>query len=594
MDRKITKYVLEALSVLYSNKADIKSEVHVEKTKKGIDGDFTVVVFPLVKYSKKSPQDTAQEIGVFIKSRYKEIASYNVIKGFLNLTMSSECWIDALNKLNTEELNKANSPKDKTFMIEFSSPNTNKPLHLGHIRNNLLGDSISKILKANGYDIIKANLINDRGIHICKTIYAWIKWGKGATPESEKIKGDKLVGNFYVLFENKYKAQVEKLIKSGMDKHEAENSASLIIETREILKKWEANDPEIIEIWKMMNEWVYKGFNETYKNIGIEFDKYYYESETYLLGKDIVKRGLEDNIFYKEKDNSVWIDLEKEEFEKKLLLRDDGTTVYMTQDLGTAFQRFDDYELDKIIYVVGNEQNYHFKLLKEIIAKFDKNMAKKIKHLSYGMVELPEGKMKSREGKVVDADDLINEMLVTARKIAKEQGKIHELSKQEREKIIRIIAMGALKYFILKIDPKKNMIFNPAESIDFNGNTGPFIQYTYARIKSVLRNAEKMKIKFTGKISEDTKIVDKEINLISQLISYKTTVENASETLDPGIITNYLYDLVKEYNQFYHDYNILKEKSFNILQFRLILSQQVAEIIQAGMNLLGIEVPEIM
>lgn len=593
MDEKIIKHIQEAVYSLYRIE-DKNLKFQIEPTKKGVDGDYTFVVFPLVKYSKKSPQDTAKEIAVYIKSRYEELSSYNVINGFLNLKMSSEYWISALNTLLSTDINKLFENREQTIMIEFSSPNTNKPLHLGHVRNNLIGESVSRILKANGYNIIKVNLINDRGIHICKTILSYMKWGNNSSPEAEGVKGDKFVGSFYVKFEEEYKNQVQEQIKNGIDRDTAENSAPLIVEAREILRKWESGDEEIMSIWKMMNNWVYEGFEKTYKDLDIDFDKYYYESETYLLGKELVNQGLERNILHKKEDSSVWIRFDKAGLEDKLLLRSDGTTVYMTQDIGTAFARVEEFNPDKILYVVGNEQNYHFKLLKEIIAAFNPDNAERIEHLSYGMVELPEGKMKSREGKVVDADDLLDEMINTARNISQEQGRIKELPENAREEIIRIIALGALKYFILKIDPKKSMLFNPAESIDFNGNTGPFIQYTHARICSVLRNAEKMNIKFTGKNSDETRLVDKEINLIALLTNYRNVVENAGKTYDSGIIANYLFELVKEYNQYYHDYSILKEKDSKIMQFRLSLSLQVANTIKAGMYLLGADVPEVM
>ncbi len=593
MNEKIIKHINEAVQSLYRIE-DNDFKIQIEPTKKGIDGDYTLVVFPLAKFSKKSPQDTAKEIGVYIKSRFEELSSYNVVNGFLNLKMTSEFWINTLNSLVSSDFNNLFEDRKETVMIEFSSPNTNKPQHLGHIRNNLIGESVSRILKAYGYNTIKVNLINDRGIHICKTILSWMKWGENKEPKSEGLKGDTFVGNFYVKFENEYRKQVQELIEQGTDPKEAENTAPLMLEAREILRKWEAGDHEIMQIWKMMNEWVYNGFDQTYKSLGISFDKYYYESETYLLGKELVNSGLEKDIFYKNQDSSVWIRFDKPDLEDKLLLRSDGTTVYMTQDLGTVFSRANEFNPDKIIYVVGNEQNYHFKLLKEIVSCFDPDVANKIEHLSYGMVELPEGKMKSREGKVVDADELIVEMINSARNISQEHGRIKELPEDQRENIIRIIALGALKYFILKIDPKKNMMFNPAESIDFNGNTGPFIQYTHARICSVLRNAERMKIKFTGKNSGEARLVDKEINLIAHLANYKGIVENAAKTYDSGLIANYLFELVKEFNQYYHDHSILKERDAKIMQFRLSLSLQVANTIKAGMYLLGSEVPEIM
>jgi arginyl-tRNA synthetase len=591
MEKNLVKYVKDALVSLYFADTD-SIKVQIEKTKQGVEGNYTIVVFPFAKISKKNPSDTAKDIGVFIKSRYEEIGAYNVVNGFLNITMTQEYWIHRLNDLCFG--NEKKSKKDSTFMIEFSSPNTNKPLHLGHIRNNLLGNSISKILNEVGYDIIKANLINDRGIHICKSMLAWMKWGNGTTPESTGLKGDKLVGDYYVLFDKEYKKQIKNLISQGVSEEEAANKAPLILEAREILKKWEAGDSEIREIWSTMNSWVYKGFDVTYKNLGIEFDKLYYESQTYLLGKNIVNDGLEKGIFVKDADGSVWIDLTSEGLDRKILLRSDGTTVYMTQDLGTVFQRFREYNLDKLIYVVGNEQNYHFNVLKSILSKFNKDYADKIEHLSYGMVELPEGKMKSREGTVVDADELINEMISTAQNISAESGKSQNLPEKERDEIIEMIALGALKYFIIKVDPKKQMVFNPKESIDFNGNTGPFIQYTHARICSILRNAENMKIKFNGKVSTETILVDKEIDLVSILADYEYVLDEAAYKLNPGIIANYIYELAKEFNQYYHEYTILKEQDPNVLQFRLLLSHKTANTIKKGMELLGINVPEIM
>ena len=593
MDEKILKYIKEAVNVLYN--LELKNnQIQLDTTKKGIDGDFTLVVFPIAKLSKKNPQDVAREIGTFIKSRNEDIGSYNVINGFLNIKMSSEYWISLLNKLSAADISKQFADDDYSIMIEFSSPNTNKPLHLGHIRNNLLGESISRILAARSYKVVKVNLVNDRGIHICKTILSWMKWGEGKTPEQCGIKGDKFVGDYYVLFDTEYKKQINELIAEGHDKAYAEVNAPLILEAREILRRWESGDTDILNIWKMMNHWVYDGFDKTYKRLGISFDKIYYESDTYLYGKDIVVKGLDSGVFTQHEDSSVWFMSEKEEIEDKLLLRNDGTTVYMTQDIGTAFQRFVDFDPDKILYVVGNEQNYHFQVLKEIVSKFDEFKADKIEHLSYGMVELPDGKMKSREGKVVDADDLLDEMIETAIEISARSGKNQDLNEVEKNKIIEIIALAALKYYILKVDPKKNMVFNPEESIDFNGNTGPFIQYTYARISSVLRKADSMKIKFTGKASDEARIMDKEILIIAALAMYKTVIDNAAKTYNPGVIANYLYELAKEYNQFYQDYSILKEMDTKILQLRIVMSKQVARTIKHGLSLLGIDVPEIM
>jgi len=592
MEKNIRKYIKEALESLYN--ADIENiSVPVEKTKPGIEGDFTVVVFPFVKLSKKSPEDTSKDLGVFIKSRFDDIASYNIIKGFLNIRMSQEYWISRINFLASDK-NTGIESTGKKIMVEYSSPNTNKPLHLGHIRNNLLGDSVSRILKAAGNDVIKVNLINDRGIHICKSMLAWMKWGENATPESTGLKGDKLVGDYYVLFDKKYKEEIKELIAAGKTEDQAKDEAPLIIEAREILKKWENNDEEIRKIWEMMNSWVYDGFDITYNRLGISFDKLYYESNTYLSGREIVKKGLEENIFVKDPDSSVWVDLTDQGLDRKILLRSDGTTVYMTQDIGTAYQRFQEFAPDKLIYVVGNEQNYHFDVLKKILDKLDSDYSSKIQHLSYGMVELPEGKMKSREGTVVDADDLMSEMFETAKRISEESGKTNELSEDEKNRIIEMISLGALKYYIVKVDPKKQMTFNPKESIDFNGNTGPFIQYTHARICSILRKAEEMKIKFIGRVSEETQLLGKEVNLVSMLCDYNKVVTESANRLDPGMIANYVYNLVKEFNQFYHEHSILKESDANIMHFRLLLSQQVANTIKSGMGLLGIEVPEIM
>jgi arginyl-tRNA synthetase len=592
MEKNIVKFVKDALSTLY-HVDTTELIIPIERTKQGIEGDFTVVVFPFAKFSKKSPSDTAKDLGVFIKTRCEDIASYNIIQGFLNLRMTQEYWINRLNMLSVVQQPIVN-PDKSTIMVEFSSPNTNKPLHLGHIRNNLLGDSISRILQAAGNNIIKVNLINDRGIHICKSMLAWIKWGNNSTPKSTNTKGDKFVGNYYVLFDQELKKQIKDLVDGGIKEEDAANNAKLMLEAREILKKWEAGDTETLRIWNMMNSWVYEGFDVTYKNLKIDFDKLYFESQTYLYGKEIVNRGLENGAFVRDADSSVWIDLTEEGMDRKILLRSDGTTVYMTQDIGTAFQRFEEFNPDKMIYVVGNEQDYHFKVLKNILSKLGEDYSNKIEHLSYGMVELPDGKMKSREGTVVDADDLLEEMINTARNISNENGRNHDLPEEERESTVRKIALGALKYFIIKVDPKKNMTFNPNESIDFNGNTGPFIQYTHARICSILRNAEKMKIKFNGKASDETTLVDNEIELVTYLIDYENIIKEAARKLDPGIVANYIYELVKEYNQYYHEHSILKETDSKILQFRLLLSLHIAKTIKSGMSLLGIEVPEVM
>ncbi len=592
MEKNIIKYIREVLSDLYVVDSN-NTTISLERTKPGIDGDFTIVVFPYVKYSKKSPADTAKEIGVALKARCEEIDSYNVIQGFLNITMTHEYWVKRLNNLSAPKKETDDSQKP-LIMVEFSSPNTNKPLHLGHLRNNFLGDSVSRIIKAAGNNVMKVNLVNDRGIHICKSMIAWQKWGNGATPESTGKKGDKLVGDFYVLFSNKYKEEIAQLKESGLSDEEAEKNSKLMAETREMLQKWEAGDEEVRKVWTMMNSWVYEGFDETYKKIGISFDRIYYESQTYLLGKSIVTKGLERGVFVRDEDTSVWIDLTNEGLDRKILLRSDGTTVYMTQDIGTAAQRFDEYHPEKLIYVVGNEQDYHFAVLKKVVERLGEDYYDKIFHLSYGMVELPEGKMKSREGTVVDADDLVADMIETARAISEENGKLGDIDEAEKNRIIEMIAVGALKYFILKVDPKKQMVFNPKESIDFNGNTGPFIQYTHARICSILRKAKALNINVAKRVSDDVRLLDKEISIISTLCTFDKIIAESAKKFDPGQIANYVYNLCKEFNQFYHDYSILNENDANVIQLRLALSQQVANTIKKGMNLLGIDVPEVM
>ena len=592
MEKDIVRYIGEVLSDLYVVDSNAVT-ISLERTKPGIEGDFTIVVFPFVKYSKKSPVDTAKEIGVSLKSRCVDIDSYNVVQGFLNITMTHEYWVKRLNNLAASKKSSDNAGKP-LIMVEFSSPNTNKPLHLGHLRNNFLGDSVARIIKAAGNNVMKVNLVNDRGIHICKSMIAWLKWGNGATPESTGMKGDKLVGDFYVLFNNKYKEELSKLKESGLSDEEAEKKSQLMAETREMLQKWEAGDEEVRKVWNMMNKWVYAGFDETYKKIGISFDRIYYESQTYLLGKSIVTKGLERGVFVRDSDTSVWIDLTNEGLDRKILLRSDGTTVYMTQDIGTAAQRFDEYHPEKMIYVVGNEQDYHFAVLKKVVQRLGEDYYDKIFHLSYGMVELPEGKMKSREGTVVDADDLVADMIETARAIAAENGKLGDLDEAEKNRIIEMIAIGALKYFILKVDPKKQMVFNPKESIDFNGNTGPFIQYTHARICSVLRKAKALNIDITKRVSEDVHLLDKEVSIISTLCTFEKVIDEAARKFDPGQVANYAYNLCKEFNQFYHDYSILNESDPNVIQLRLALSQQVANTVKRAMNLLGIEVPEVM
>jgi len=595
IEDKLQEQIIKAIKEVY--KADVNpSEITLQKTKKEFKGHYTLITFPLLKISKKSPEQTAHEIGTYLSEKLPFISEFNVIKGFLNLSISSSMWIEELMKIN-------NTPdfgftpvtnKSPLYMVEYSSPNTNKPLHLGHVRNNLLGHSLSEILKANGVKVVKTNLVNDRGIHICKSMVAWKKWGNGETPQSSGKKGDHLVGDYYVLFEKNYKAEIEELMKQGLSKEEAEKKSPLMQEAREMLRRWEAGDPEVVALWEMMNQWVYEGFDETYKKLGITFDKVYYESQTYLVGKEMVLEGVKKGIFYQKEDGSVWADLTPYGLDHKLLLRADGTSVYITQDIGTAKLRFDDYPIDKMIYVVGNEQNYHFQVLAILLDMLGFKFGKGLLHFSYGMVELPEGKMKSREGTVVDADDLIDEMIDTAREISKELGKLDECSPEETEEIVTMIGMGALKYFILKVDPKKNMTFDPKESIDFDGNTGPFIQYTHARIKSVLRKAAEQGIEIPKKLDTSVLLSEKEKGLVQLLADFANIVKQAGEEYNISLIANYVYDLAKEYNQFYHDFPILREENTALRDFRLLLSKNIASIIKRGMSLLGIEVPERM
>jgi arginyl-tRNA synthetase len=595
IEDKLQEQIIEAIKELY--KADVDpSEIILQKTKKEFKGHYTLVTFPLLKISKKNPEQTAREIGSYLSDKLPFISEFNVIKGFLNLCISSSMWIEELVKIDHTPDFGFTPVTDKSplYMVEYSSPNTNKPLHLGHVRNNLLGHSLSEILKANGINVIKTNLVNDRGIHICKSMVAWKKWGKGETPQSSGKKGDHLVGDYYVLFEKNYKAEVEELMRQGLSKEEAEDKSPLMQEAREMLRRWEAGDPEVVNLWKMMNEWVYTGFDETYKRLGITFDKIYYESQTYLVGKEMVLEGLKKGIFYQKEDGSVWADLTSYGLDHKLLLRADGTSVYITQDIGTAKLRFDDYPIDKMIYVVGNEQNYHFQVLAILLDMLGFKFGKGLLHFSYGMVELPEGKMKSREGTVVDADDLIDEMIETAREISQELGKLDECTPEEAEEIVTMIGMGALKYFILKVDPKKNMTFNPKESIDFDGNTGPFIQYTHARIKSVLRKAAEQGIEFPEKLDTSAPLSEKEKGLVQLLTDFANVVKQAGDEYNISLIANYVYDLAKEYNQFYHDFPILREENPALRDFRLMLSKNIATTIKSGMSLLGIEVPERM
>ncbi len=570
--------------------------VTITKTRKEFEGDFTLVVFPFVKIARRSPEQTAEIIGGSLVKEVEEVIGYNVIKGFLNLTLAPEFWLDFLKKeMNNTNFGFQPERKENPVVVEYSSPNTNKPLHLGHIRNNLLGWSVSRILQAAGSTVKKVNLVNDRGIHICKSMLAWMKYGEGETPESSGKKGDKLVGDYYVKFETELRKQVDQLVKKqGLAPEEARRSAPLMQEAQELLRKWELRDPDTIAVWEKMNGWVYEGFDQTYKRLGVDFDKIYFESDTYLLGKKLVKEGLEKGFFFQKEDGSVWADLSDFKLDEKLLLRADGTSVYMTQDIGTAQLRYDDFQPGKMVYVVGNEQNYHFDVLKKVLKKLEKPYAGLLHHLSYGMVELPEGKMKSREGTVVDADDLMDEMVETARKTTEELGKTQDIGEQEKKHLYHIIGLGALKYFILKVDPKKNMLFNPAESIDFNGNTGPFIQYTHARIRSILRKAGQQRVEGIMPSIEASKLNDKEKNLLKTLYDFPAVVMEASEELSPAQIANYIYELCKEFNQFYHDYSVLNEPDKDISEFRIRLSQLTARTVKNGMELLGIEVPEKM
>jgi arginyl-tRNA synthetase len=593
---KLTESVIEGVKTLYGQEIS-DEQVQLQKTKKEFAGHLTLVVFPLLRISKKKPEDTATELGEYLKANSPMVENYNVIKGFLNLTIASVAWIELLNDIHkNENYGIIEAPKDaKPVMIEYSSPNTNKPLHLGHVRNNLLGNALANIIKANGQQVVKTNIVNDRGIHICKSMLAWQKYGNGETPETSGKKGDHLVGEYYVAFDKHYKAEVAALMADkGMTKEEAEAASPLMHEAREMLIKWEAGDSEVRALWSMMNQWVYDGFDETYRRMGVSFDKIYYESETYLEGKDKVLEGLDKGIFYRKDDGSVWADLTAEGLDHKLLLRADGTSVYMTQDIGTAKLRFDDYPIRKMIYVVGNEQNYHFQVLSILLDKLGFEWGKSLVHFSYGMVELPEGKMKSREGTVVDADDLMDEMIATARETSNELGKLDGLTTEEADDIARMVGLGALKYFILKVDARKNMTFNPKESIDFNGNTGPFIQYTHARICSVLRKAAEAGITIPASLPEGVTLNEKEEGLIQLIADFAAVVHQAGEDYSPSVIANYTYDLVKEYNQFYHDFSILRESDEAVKVFRLTLSANVAKVVRLAMNLLGIEVPERM
>jgi arginyl-tRNA synthetase len=594
MELLLKKSVVQAIKELYG--ADIKEEtVQIKITRKDFEGDLTVVVFPFLRFSKKGPEQTAVELGQFLARNLSDIAKYNVVKGFLNLVISNAHWIEVLNNAYRDPNYGITAQTDgsKLVMVEYSSPNTNKPLHLGHIRNNLLGHSISEILKANGNRVVKTNIVNDRGIHICKSMYAWMKEGKNETPGTSGKKGDHLVGEYYVKFDKLYKSEVAKLIEKGLNREEAEKNAPSMEGAREMLRKWEQNDPGIRRLWETMNQWVYDGFDETYKKLGVDFDKIYYESETYKVGRDEVLRGLNEGVFEKHEDGSVWANLEKEGFGQKILLRSDGTSVYMTQDIGTAKLRYEDYSIDKMVYIVGNEQNYHFQVLSILLDKLGYRWGKDLYHFSYGMVELPNGKMKSREGTVVDADDLIEEMITVARKTSEELGKLDEYDEESKREIHRMIALGALKYFILKVDPKKTMMFNPQESIDFNGNTGPFIQYTYARIQSVLRKAKDQGMNWDV-AQTGLQLREKELELLKRLNAFPGIVKEAGTNYSPALIANYCYELVKEYNQFYHDITILGEPDEAVRNFRLVLTDTTGKIIKRGFAMLGIECPERM
>lgn len=592
IENKLVDSVINGLKALYGQEISA-AQVQLQKTKKEFEGHLTLVVFPFLRMSKKGPEQTAQEIGEYLQANEPAVAAFNVIKGFLNLTIASSAWIELLNVIHADEQYGITAADDNSplVMIEYSSPNTNKPLHLGHVRNNLLGNALANIVMANGNKVVKTNIVNDRGIHICKSMLAWKLYGNGETPESSGKKGDHLVGDYYVSFDKHYKAEVAELMKGGMTKEEAEAASPLMNEAREMLVKWEAGDPEVRALWTMMNNWVYAGFDETYRKMGVSFDKIYYESNTYLEGKEKVMEGLEKGFFYKKEDGSVWADLTGEGLDHKLLLRADGTSVYMTQDIGTAKLRFADYPIDKMIYVVGNEQNYHFQVLSILLDKLGFEWGKSLVHFSYGMVELPEGKMKSREGTVVDADDLMEEMIATAKETSQELGKLDGLTKEEADDIARIVGLGALKYFILKVDARKNMTFNPKESIDFNGNTGPFIQYTYARIQSVLRKATESGIVIPAQLPSGIELSEKEEGLIQMVADFAAVVAQAGTDYSPSVIANYTYDLVKEYNQFYHDFSILREENEAVKVFRVALSANVAKVVRLGMGLLGIEVP---
>lgn len=603
IEQNIAQSATEAVKSLYG--ADIKPEqIQLQKTKKEFEGQLTLVVFPLLRLSHKKPEETAQEIGSWLVENEESVSRFNVVRGFLNLVISSDLWVALLNSISADAdygIKKA-TEQSPLVMVEYSSPNTNKPLHLGHVRNNVLGWALANIIQADGNKVVRTNIVNDRGIHICKSMLAWQKWGNGETPETSGKKGDHLIGDYYVLFDKHYREEVAALTAqytaAGMDadeaKDKAEQEAPLIKEAHAMLVKWEQNDPKVRALWQKMNSWVYAGFDETYKALGVSFDKIYYESQTYLVGKAEVERGVKEGLFERREDGSVWANLQKEGLDSKLLIRKDGTSVYMTQDIGTAKLRFQDFPIDKMVYVVGNEQNYHFQVLSILLDKLGFKWGKSLVHFSYGMVELPNGKMKSREGTVVDADDLIAEMISQARRTSDELGKFQDMTEAEKQEISRIVGLGALKYFLLKVDARKNILFNPAESIDFNGNTGPFIQYTYARIRSVLRKAEAEHFHVPAALEGDTEVNQKEQELIQHTADFPAIVAQAAKEYSPSTIANYCYDLVKEYNQFYHDYSILHEEDVKKKQLRLSLSAAVSKVVKTGMGLLGIEVPERM
>lgn len=595
MENRLREYIAEGLNALYGVHAD-DSVIQIQETRKEFRGDFTLIVFPLTRYSKNTPEATGNDLGRYLIDKYTDFEGYNVIKGFLNIVLSRSFWMRTFGEIafaGNYGLTPQH-PDAPVILVEYSSPNTNKPLHLGHIRNNLLGFSLSRILEATGNRVIRTNIVNDRGIHICKSMVAWLRHGNGETPESSGMKGDHLVGKYYVLFERDFRREIASLVSRGVPEDRAAEEAPSIAEAREMLRRWEAGDQEVLDLWKRMNDWVYKGFDVTYRRLGVAFDHIYYESETYLRGKELVSEALARGVLHKRQDGSVWADLTDAGLDHKLLLRSDGTAVYMTQDLGTAVIRYEDYCFSQSIYVVGNEQNYHFQVLAAILRKMDYGWAGGLHHFSYGMVELPEGKMKSREGTVVDADDLIDEMIMTARDMSAELGKLENQSDEEKEEVFRKVGLGALKYFILKVDPKKNMTFNPTESVDFNGNTGPFIQYTYARIRSVLRKASSLSLPATRDAAAKVEPEEKETELIKYLRRFPLVVREAAGQMNPSVIANFVYDLSREYNQFYHEYSILNEADNMRRDFRIVLSEAVADVIEKSMWLLGIEMPDRM